>query len=38
VPLVYTYWPPKTLETITFKADQEEKRDFQVKSIACSTI
>lgn len=38
VQLSYTYSPLKTLETVTFKADQIEERNFQVKSIKCTII
>lgn len=38
VPLTYSYSPLKTLDTITFKADQVEERNFQVTGIKCSIV
>jgi hypothetical protein len=38
VELASSYLPLKTLETITFKADQVEERNFTVKSISCTII
>jgi hypothetical protein len=38
VELTSTYYPPKTLGTITFKADQVEERNFTVRGIKCVVI
>jgi hypothetical protein len=38
VELTSSYWPVKTLETITFKSDQIEERNFQVRGIKCAIV
>jgi hypothetical protein len=38
VELTSTYSPLKTLETITFQANQVEERNFEVKSIKCAIV
>lgn len=38
VELAHSYYPIKTLETITFKADQVEERNFTVRNIKCAIV
>jgi hypothetical protein len=38
VELTSSYYPIKTLETITFKADQVEERNFMVRNIKCAVV